>query len=121
MIIVQDMGFPSACAGHGLDEVDDGDEQSDSQHEADGLRPGLEHQVERVGQRVGEHRAQPVRDALGALIADGPVALLRVLDRLDERRGADRQSTRLNSSHVKTSYAVFCLKKKTTTDPTYSS
>src|SRR5436309_10778051 len=30
------------------------------------------------------------------------------------RRGAqDRKSTRLNSSHVKISYAVFCLKKKT--------
>src|SRR5690606_41937733 len=28
------------------------------------------------------------------------------------RIGADRKSTRLNSSHVKTSYAVFCLKKK---------
>src|SRR5690606_42158708 len=28
------------------------------------------------------------------------------------RRGADRKSTRLNSSHVKSSYAVFCLKKK---------
>src|SRR5690606_41051254 len=27
----------------------------------------------------------------------------------------DRKSTRLNSSHVKISYAVFCLKKKTTT------
>src|SRR5690606_40685425 len=26
--------------------------------------------------------------------------------------GADRKSTRLNSSHVKISYAVFCLKKK---------
>src|SRR5437660_5134583 len=31
-----------------------------------------------------------------------------------ERPGsADRKSTRLNSSHVATSYAVFCLKKKT--------
>src|SRR5690606_40980105 len=28
------------------------------------------------------------------------------------RGGADRKSTRLNSSHVKISYAVFCLKKK---------
>src|SRR5690606_42039115 len=28
---------------------------------------------------------------------------------------ADRKSTRLNSSHVKISYAVFCLKKKTNT------
>src|SRR5690606_41391279 len=27
-------------------------------------------------------------------------------------RLADRKSTRLNSSHVKISYAVFCLKKK---------
>src|SRR5690606_40974948 len=29
-----------------------------------------------------------------------------------ERRATDRKSTRLNSSHVKISYAVFCLKKK---------
>src|SRR5690606_40062250 len=28
------------------------------------------------------------------------------------RRAPDRKSTRLNSSHVKISYAVFCLKKK---------
>src|SRR5690606_41889479 len=28
---------------------------------------------------------------------------------------SDRKSTRLNSSHVKISYAVFCLKKKKTT------
>src|SRR5436309_11007381 len=28
--------------------------------------------------------------------------------------GEDRKSTRLNSSHVKISYAVFCLKKKKT-------
>src|SRR5690606_40871038 len=33
----------------------------------------------------------------------------------------DRKSTRLNSSHVKTSYAVFCLKKKrTSTGPATS-
>src|SRR5690606_41989615 len=30
------------------------------------------------------------------------------------RRRSDRKSTRLNSSHVKISYAVFCLKKKKT-------
>src|SRR2546426_3759443 len=28
------------------------------------------------------------------------------------RAGADRKSTRLNSSHLVTSYAVFCLEKK---------
>src|SRR5690606_39621712 len=32
--------------------------------------------------------------------------------RRGERMGGDRKSTRLNSSHVKISYAVFCLKKK---------
>src|SRR5690606_3475619 len=29
-----------------------------------------------------------------------------------DRKNIDRKSTRLNSSHVKISYAVFCLKKK---------
>src|SRR5437773_9207732 len=33
-----------------------------------------------------------------------------VLERL--RAGLDRKSTRLNSSHITISYAVFCLKKK---------
>src|SRR5699024_11491014 len=32
--------------------------------------------------------------------------------RLNIGRGRDRKSTRLNSSHVSISYAVFCLKKK---------
>src|SRR5690606_41953773 len=35
-------------------------------------------------------------------------------DRVDPGPGRDRKSTRLNSSHVKISYAVFCLKKNTT-------
>src|SRR2546426_3352289 len=30
----------------------------------------------------------------------------------DSTRGRDRKSTRLNSSHLVISYAVFCLKKK---------
>src|SRR5690554_1224381 len=33
-------------------------------------------------------------------------------ERLEQER-LDRKSTRLNSSHVRISYAVFCLKKKT--------
>src|SRR5205085_6688825 len=32
----------------------------------------------------------------------------------------DRKSTRLNSSHSQTSYAVFCLKKKKTQDTRYT-
>src|SRR5690606_41215549 len=39
-------------------------------------------------------------------------ALFQLHDRSSDRRLRDRKSTRLNSSHVKTSYAVFCLKKK---------
>src|SRR3989442_3385278 len=31
----------------------------------------------------------------------------------------DRKSTRLNSSHVRISYAVFCLKKKTSKTPAH--
>src|SRR5690625_3805412 len=33
----------------------------------------------------------------------------------EQERESDRKSTRLNSSHVAISYAVFCLKKKTRT------
>src|SRR5690606_41307488 len=36
-----------------------------------------------------------------------------VYRRLEAAYSEDRKSTRLNSSHVKISYAVFCLKKKT--------
>src|SRR5207249_5497970 len=35
--------------------------------------------------------------------------------------GSDRKSTRLNSSHVSTSYAVFCLKKKRMMEIHYAS
>src|SRR5437867_2807698 len=38
---------------------------------------------------------------------------------LSRCRARDRKSTRLNSSHRTISYAVFCLKKKTTTHSSY--
>src|SRR5690606_41985103 len=46
--------------------------------------------------------------------AEPPVAIMVALEVAHARRPArrDRKSTRLNSSHVKISYAVFCLKKK---------
>src|SRR3989442_11700370 len=37
-----------------------------------------------------------------------------IAEDLLQRGGQDRKSTRLNSSHVRISYAVFCLKKKKT-------
>src|SRR5690606_42034094 len=46
-------------------------------------------------ERIGSEDLVPP----GALLVVGPA-------------GGDRKSTRLNSSHVKISYAVFCLKKK---------
>src|SRR5438477_9808061 len=39
---------------------------------------------------------------------------LAALDPERDRFERDRKSTRLNSSHMSISYAVFCLKKKTT-------
>src|SRR5690606_40676996 len=53
------------------------------------------------------------------LITDNDEKFLGVVDvrdiqaNLGKKKKLDRKSTRLNSSHVKISYAVFCLKKKT--------
>src|SRR5437773_9309178 len=54
---------------------------------------------------------------LSELAGDGSIAdVQRFGDRLDllvkRPEEADRKSTRLNSSHITISYAVFCLKKK---------
>src|SRR5690349_23753791 len=49
-----------------------------------------------------------VAEAAADLGRDHPNLVL--LD--SEQRREDRKSTRLNSSHVEISYAVFCLKKK---------
>src|SRR3712207_7462110 len=40
-------------------------------------------------------------------------------DNIVREGGIDRKSTRLNSSHANISYAVFCLKKKTTSTLRY--
>src|SRR5207302_3095373 len=52
----------------------------------------------------------------------GQLLILHGKAEIDKLRPArlemiDRKSTRLNSSHVKTSYAVCCLKKKTASSP----
>src|SRR5690606_40664853 len=63
----------------------------------------LGHPVQ-VGRRVGAGDHEPGLEA-------GEIPRLR--RRGDSEGVLDRKSTRLNSSHVKISYAVFCLKKKT--------
>src|SRR5437870_7093580 len=42
----------------------------------------------------------------------------KAVHQLDDLQNEDRKSTRLNSSHVAISYAVFCLKKKKKTSYT---
>src|SRR5690606_40288484 len=72
------------------------------------LRPG-----------VGIELRRPIRQRLAFHQLPEPGAAKR---RIHQHRHAqvprqgqkDRKSTRLNSSHVKISYAVFCLKKKST-------
>src|SRR5690606_42136167 len=46
---------------------------------------------------------------IGGGMNDEPGVMARIVEALTTR---DRKSTRLNSSHVKISYAVVCLKKK---------
>src|SRR5258705_5918889 len=55
-------------------------------------------------------RALDLRERVGQLVQDGE-AVLRPAEKLDLKQ-LDRKSTRLNSSHLGISYAVFCLKKK---------
>src|SRR5690606_40125014 len=53
---------------------------------------------------------QHVLDLYGTRGADGSFAGNCLLARRLAERGVDRKSIRLNSSHVKISYAVFCLR-----------
>src|SRR5438067_8251895 len=71
--------------------------------------------------RAGDPLALQVRSPerwLSLALEDGSRTSVPILDgeaRLPSRIGTDvrdRKSTRLNSSHVSISYAVFCLKKK---------
>src|SRR5205814_10080163 len=62
---------------------------------------GLPRRCRRAAERRAATQASPPQDAGRALISED-----QPLD------GRDRKSTRLNSSHLGISYAVFCLKKK---------
>src|SRR4051812_49922110 len=78
----------------------------------------------------GNYLERHLRDVIEYIETRSPVELLAIgighdvtryyrrarLDVLDQ----DRKSTRLNSSHMSISYAVFCLKKKITTADRYA-
>src|SRR5699024_11309967 len=51
-------------------------------------------------------------NVLGSQLPDPSSAYPEVMRTYPEAKVQDRKSTRLNSSHVSISYAVFCLKKK---------
>src|SRR5690606_40149341 len=91
---------------------------------------GLDGRADEVGSHAivegGAVDAERVVDDL-----DRPVDVVVAVGVADDERGRDhaapdqllheerdRKSTRLNSSHVKISYAVFCLKKKNLIDAT---
>src|SRR5438445_3633712 len=98
------------------------------------LRAGRQSSMRLAIDAVAEGRADGVVSAgnTGALMAMAKIALkmLPGIDRpaiasffptqrgetvmLDLGANIDRKSTRLNSSHANTSYAVFCFRKKTT-------
>src|SRR5207253_9033069 len=66
------------------------------------------------------HDALPILTERAYALSVTPLAMPLVASfarrrsaRRSTRPGRDRKSTRLNSSHVAISYAVFCLKKKT--------
>src|SRR5256885_5417204 len=61
--------------------------------------------IRAVGEQVARHLDVA---ALHRLLQRAPALLLPPV----HRRPRDRKSTRLNSSHLVISYAVFCLKKK---------
>src|SRR5437773_4397825 len=101
----------------------------------DGARTGdsvgderLHHQSSESAVAVGEHLvAELVVAVLRKLVLDRVVAVRRqhvgpktVSPAFDwrQKRPQDRKSTRLNSSHITISYAVFCSKKKR---PTFGS
>src|SRR5207249_8879584 len=79
--------------------------------------------VREVALRDVRNRLPRNAEVLGGLAADGAHRLTldlaparKIRQRLRGRAAAlDRKSTRLNSSHVSISYAVFCLKKKNKT------
>src|SRR5437870_7387541 len=78
----------------------------------------VEHVLQFPAAQLLMERAAMARPGFCLRSGDEALAVARICQRLDGiplalELAADRKSTRLNSSHVAISYAVFCLKKKT--------
>src|SRR5690606_41894354 len=87
--------------------------KSDAEREAEQLQRAYESMMESMRKRIALFGQEGEAARVRYEIEHGS---LKALD--DAKKQAllteaqDRKSTRLNSSHVKISYAVFCLKKK---------
>src|SRR2546430_11313784 len=81
-----------------------------SQSERNGLRSGCGEMDSPEASERANRRA--VHTRMREIELDNFVPAKRA--GISNQRGRDRKSTRLNSSHSQISYAVFCLKKKTT-------
>src|SRR5207249_6368355 len=92
----------------------------------DGCKPALvskffSRRVERLDDSVGKENQRVARPQLqgGSFVSrihfdsERKPSDFELLKRAVRPAQKDRKSTRLNSSHVSISYAVFCLKKKT--------
>src|SRR5690606_11899166 len=85
------------------------------------LGVGLPYTLPEDAQLMGELRPQTAGHySFVNVMARNPAHEQRFRPQYRHRYGIDhnRKSTRLNSSHVKISYAVFCLKKKKKTQTT---
>src|SRR5207302_11146521 len=87
--------LPIYIEGHRSGRVGHGQVQPADQQEG-------EIELARAGEEPADVRDEDVVGS-GGDVGDGEVAVRGAL------AGEDRKSTRLNSSHVKISYAVFCL------------
>src|SRR3989442_11662700 len=65
-----------------------------------------------IGVRIDSQSLRDIFEGPIALIVIEAIASSRQTAGAAGNRNSDRKSTRLNSSHVRISYAVFCLKKK---------
>src|SRR5690625_5792713 len=90
--------------------LDDATSSLDSESEVQ-VQEALYRLMERRTTFVIAHRLSTVQHADRILVIDGGKI---VENGTHNELLEDRKSTRLNSSHVASSYAVFCLKKKIT-------
>src|SRR5690625_4977114 len=115
---VVELGAAHIAAGDDLDLVDgrgvDGEHALHADAEGDlADTEGLAHAVALAAHDVALEDLDARAVALDDLHVDlDVVAGAEVGQVVAQRRLVDRKSTRLNSSHVANSYAVFCLKKK---------